>query len=278
MDSLNNLLSNLTSSTGSSPDKPKNKDTLSNVSSQNTNIDTNIKGMFTSLDIKNTNSQIDTERARMEMLLRAYQDDMKEEAEAPQNTIQSRNAYYESVYQNSASQLELYYNTEAIPLWQSLTQEKNKLIMSLNESIYFLQSQGVYLESLQTGSLDPVAGVTATAPEIDTPLRKSGFYRESDAMITMWTAIVNCILFTYGCILLFHFRNSLLEPTVLLTITLTFMSVFALDFILKLVFYIPEKIIGYLGWGYTPTDLSTWWYLWIPASLIAIYIIISSLL
>lgn len=276
MDGLNNFFSNLTSSAGNSPNK--NRDALSNVSSQNTNIDNNINGMLTSINNNSTNSQQDAERARIQTLLNNYQTDMREEAEAPQNTIQSRNAYYNSIYSNSSSQLELYYNTEAITLWQSLTQEKDNLILSLNESIYFLQSQTAYIESLQTGSLDPVAAVTATSPEIDTPLRKSEFYRKSDGLITMWTSIVNCIIFMYGCILLYHFRNSLLEPTVLLTIVLTFMSVFALEFILKFVFYIPEKIIGYLGWGYSPTDLSALWYLWIPAALIAIYIIISTLL
>ena len=276
MDGINQFLSTMTSSESSTVPAPT--DTLSQLAARNTQIDTTINGMVASLDVNNTNASVDTDRARMTTLLNTYQDRVREETNAPSNTIEARNAYFNAAYANSASQLTLYYNTEAAPLWLSLTQEKNEILSQLTESISFLQSQTLYLNSLNNGTISPNSPVDMTPPKIDTALRKSSMYQTSDADVMMWTNIINCVIFTYGCILLYHFRNNLLEPLVLLTVTVTFMSVFALDFILKLLFYIPEKIISYIGWGYNPVQYDKWWYLWIPASLIAIYIIISSLL
>lgn len=276
MDGINQFLSTMTSSDSSA--EPTVNDSLSQLSTRNTQIDTTINGMVASLNVNNTNASVDTDRARIATLLNTYQDRVREETNAPSNTIEARNAYFNAAYANSASQLTLYYNTEAAPLWLSLTQEKNEILSQLTESISFLQSQTLYLNSLNNGTISPDTPVDTTPPKIDTALRKSSMYQTSDADVMMWTNILNCVIFTYGCILLYHFRNSLLEPLVLLTVTVTFMSVFALDFILKLLFYIPEKIISYIGWGYNPVHYDKWWYLWIPASLIAIYIIISSLL
>ena len=250
---------------------------LSSLISTNGQIDTSVRGMNNALNIQLTNSQQDNERAYIQNLLNDYQDKIKQERDAPQNTRSARNNYYSYVYQNSDSQLALLYNSDAETLWQSLLQRKNAIMTQISESIYYLNSQNMFLESIQQGSLTPQFQEEIPV-QTDTAIRKTFFYKSSNASILFWTNIVNCIIFAYGCILLYVFRSNLLDITVLSTITLTFASVFALESILKLVYFIPSQIMGYLGWGYSQVEYAQWWYLWIPASLFGIYILFSSLL
>jgi hypothetical protein len=249
---------------------------LSSLISKNGQIDTTVNGMSKALNIKLTNSQEDDERAYTQTLLNEYQDRIKQERDAPENTNTAKYNYYSHVYQNSDSQLVLLYNTDAEPLWNSLIQRKNEIMTQISESIYYLNSQNMFLESIQQGSLTPEFKEDLPV-ETDTAIRKAFFYKSSDATILFWTNIINCIIFAYGCVLLYAFRSNLLDPTVLLTITLTFASVFALESIFKLVYFIPSQIVGYLGWGYSQVEFSNWWYLWVPAALLGIYILFSSL-
>lgn len=248
---------------------------FSSLISQNGQIDSTIRGMNNSLNIKLTNSEQDTERAYTQSLLTDYQDKVNQERDAPSNAREAKYKYYSHIYQNSDSQLALLYNTDAESLWSSFIQRKNAIMTQISESIYYLNSQTMYLESIKN---EPPPEFTETAPiETDTAMRKTLFYTSSNATIVFWTNIINCIIFAYGCVLLYAFRSNLLDITVLLTITLTFASVFALESILKLIYFIPSQIVGYLGWGYSQVDYSKWWYLWVPASLLGIYILFSSL-
>lgn len=249
---------------------------LSSLISKNSQIDSTVNRMNKALDIKLTNSQEDNERAYTQSLLNDYQDKMNQQREAPQNTREAKYNYYTHVYQNSDSQLALLYNTDAEPLWLSLIQRKNTIMAQISESIYYLNSQNMFLESIEKGSLTPEFKEEIPV-QTDTAVRKAQFYTSSNSTILFWTNIINCIIFAYGCILLYAFRSNLLDATVLLTITLTFASVFALESILTLVAFIPSQIISYLGWGYSQVEFSKWWYLWIPASLLGIYILFSSL-
>lgn len=242
--------------------------------SSNGEIDSTIRGMDNSLNIKLTNAQQDNERAYTQTLLSDYQDKVNQERDAPQNTNEAKYKYYSHIYQNSDSQLALLYNTDAESLWVSLIQRKNAIMSQISESIYYLNSQTMFLESIQQSSTPEFKEAPV---EIDTSMRKTSFYTSSNATILFWINIINCIIFAYGCILLYAFRSNLLDITVLLTITMTFASVFALESILKLIYFIPSQMVSYLGWGYSQVDFSKWWYLWIPASLLGIYILFSSL-
>lgn len=252
---------------------------LSSVVSQNTKIDKDIIGIDRALDRKITNSQIDDERAITQRLLTQYQENVNIERDAPQNTQESKYNYYRHLYKDSDSQLVLLYNAEADPIRRALVQEKTNLMTQINEGIYYLNSQSTFLESLQSGMVtQPDPGEEPTPKEKDTTLRKSSFYTSSNITVGVWTNIMNCIIFVYGFILLYAFRSNLLDPLVLISITMTFASVFVLESILKLLFYIPQQIFKFIGWGYSPIQFESWWYLWIPASLIGIYILFSAVL
>jgi hypothetical protein len=249
---------------------------FSSFISTNGNIDSSIREMGKSLNNQLTNAQQDSDRANVKSLFDEYQSKMAQERDAPQNTRDARNNYYSYVYQNSDSQLTLLYNTDAEPLWNLFIQRKNSIMTQISESIYYLNSQNMFLESIQQGTLTPQFQEEIPV-ETDTAMRKTSFYTSSNATIVFWTNIINCIIFAYGCVLMYVFRSNLLDITVLLTITLTFASVFALESILALVYFIPSQIMGYLGWGYSQVEFSNWWYLWVPASLLGIYILFSSL-
>jgi hypothetical protein len=252
---------------------------LSSVNSQNPKIDNDINSNTQALDRNITNSQMDDERAITQRLLAKYQENENIERDAPQNTQDSKYNYYRYLYKDSDSQLVLLYSTEAYPMRRALIQEKNNIMTQINQGIYYLNSQSSFLDALQTGTVtQPESEETITPKEKDTTLRKASFYASSTITVRVWTNIMNCIIFVYGFILLYAFRSNLLDPLVLMSITLTFASVFVLESILKFIFYIPQQIFKFIGWGYAPIQFETWWYLWIPASLIAIYILFSAVL
>jgi hypothetical protein len=252
---------------------------LSSVNSQNPKIDNDINSNIQAVDQNITNSQLDAGRARTGKLLAKWQEDMNIEKEASQNVRDSKFNYYGEVYKNSDSELALLYTTEAYPMRRALIQEKNNIMTQINQGIYYLNSQSSFLDALQTGTVtQPESEENITPKEKDTTLRKASFYASSTITVGVWTNIMNCIIFVYGFILLYAFRSNLLDPLVLMSITLTFASVFVLESILKFIFYIPQQIFKFIGWGYAPIQFETWWYLWIPASLIAIYILFSAVL
>lgn len=241
-------------------------------------IDSTLGNLFKSLDVNSTNAEIDLSRAELTKLLDNWRSADRAERDLSGNAQTARNNYFRYLYSNDDSQLTLFYNTEAEPLFQSLKDEKDAIIAQIDESNYFYNSQQQFLNSINSGTIDPNIVNTFTPPDINTRLRKSELYQTSGSLVNVWINIMNCIIFVYGVLLLYVFRDNLLDPLVLFTITLTFASVFVLEPMLKILYYIPESIFSYIGWGYTSVEFSKWWYLWVPASLIAIYIIISSLL
>jgi hypothetical protein len=241
-------------------------------------IDSTLDSLSKMLDVNTTNAQVDESRAELTKLMNIWMDADRQERDLSGNSREARRNYFRYLYSNDNAQLKLFYNTEAEPLFQSLKDEKDAIIAQIDESNYFYNSQQQFLSSINSGTIDPNIVASFNPPDINTRLRKSELYQKSDSMVNIWTNIMNCIILVYGFILLYVFRNNLLDPLVLLTITLTFASVFILEPMLKFLYYIPASIFSYIGWGYTSVEFSKWWYLWIPASLIAIYIIISSLL
>jgi hypothetical protein len=241
-------------------------------------IDSTLLGLSKMVDVNTTNSEVDESRAQLTTLMNNWRDADRQKKEISGTAKEARNTYFKYLYSNDISQLRLFYNTEAEPLFKALKNKKNSIITQIEESIYFYNSQQQFLNSINSGTIDPNVVTSFTPPDINTRLRKSELYQNSDFMVNVWTNIMNCIIFVYGLILLYVFRSNLLDPLILFTITLTFASVFILEPMLKFLYYIPESIFSYIGWGYTSVEFSKWWYLWIPASLIAIYIIISSLL
>jgi len=241
-------------------------------------IDSTLDSLSKMLDVNTTNAQVDESRAELTKLMNIWMDADRQERDLSGNSREARRNYFRYLYSNDNAQLKLFYNTEAEPLFQSLKDEKDAIIAQIDESNYFYNSQQQFLSSINSGTIDPNIVASFNPPDINTRLRKSELYQKSDSMVNIWTNIMNCIILVYGFILLYVFRNNLLDPLVLLTITLTFASVFILEPMLKFLYYIPASIFSYIGWGYTSIEFSKWWYLWIPASLIAIYIIISSLL
>jgi hypothetical protein len=241
-------------------------------------IDSTLDSLSKMLDVNTTNAEVDESRAELTKLMNIWMDADRQERDLSGNSREARRNYFRYLYSNDNAQLKLFYNTEAEPLFQSLKDEKDAIIAQIDESNYFYNSQQQFLSSINSGTIDPNIVASFNPPDINTRLRKSELYQNSDSMVNIWTNIMNCIILVYGFILLYVFRNNLLDPLVLLTITLTFASVFILEPMLKFLYYIPASIFSYIGWGYTSVEFSKWWYLWIPASLIAIYIIISSLL
>ena len=245
-------------------------------------IDLNIKKLQTRMDVNNTNEAADEKNAALNNLYDKFIDAKKVEDQAPSDRKDAEEAYYKHVYGDSyQSQMNTWYYTEASQLRTQLTQQKNGIITQINQGILYLKSQLTYLNQLER-----ITGVVsgkkteeeAKTESTSTSIRKAGFFGSSDVLVVMWSNIMNCIIFVYGCLLLFVLRTRLKEPLVAMTILATFMSVFALDFLLKFLYILPSLFIQYVGWGYSPVEFSQWWYLWIPASLIAIYIIISSIL
>lgn len=241
-------------------------------------IDSSLGNLSKMLDVNTTNAEVDESRAELKKLMDIWVDSERQERDLPGNSLEARHNYFKYLYSNDTSQLRLFYNTEAEPLFNSLKTKKDAIIAQIDESNYFYNSQQQFLNSINSGTIDPNIITSFNPPDINTTLRKSELYQTSDSMVNVWTNIMNCIIFVYGLILLYVFRSNLLDPLVLFTITLTFASVFVLEPMLKILYYIPESIFSYIGWGYTSVEFSKWWYLWVPASLIAIYIIISSLL
>jgi len=252
------------------------------ATTQSNDIDSAIKTLQERLNTKFTNAQSDTERAKIQALMDKLTDARKIERAAPGSRKDAEEEYYRYLYGDSyRNQMKMWYQTESQQLMTQLVQQKNAIISQVNEGIYYLTSQMTYLEQL-----DRVAGMPSgkqTVTEIKqestaTSIRKAGFFGSSDGNVLFWTSLMNCIIFVYGCLLVYVLRNNLTDPIVVLTVLATFASVFALDFILKFVYIIPSFFIQYIGWGYSPVEFSKWWYLWGPAFLIAMYIIISSIL
>lgn len=254
-------------------------DVLINLSDQ---IDLQIKNLQARLDVNNTNAEADAENAILNKLFARFVDAKKIEKQAPSDRKEAEEAYYRHVYGDAyQSQMNMWYYTEASQLQNQLVQQKNGIMNQINEGILYLTSQLTYLKQLERITGLPSGKLTVEEVKLEstaTAIRKAGFFGSSDAIVVMWSNIMNCIIFVYGCLLLFVMRNNLTDPLVLMTILATFMSVFALDFLLKFLYILPSQFIQYVGWGYSPVEFSNWWYLWIPASLIAIYIIISSIL
>lgn len=254
-------------------------DVLINLSNQ---IDVDLKNLQTRLDTNTTNEQADLKRAELSDLLAKLNDAKRAEQSAPGDRKDAEEAYYKYLYGDAyQSQMSMWYYTEVYQLQSQLTQQKNSVMNQINEGILYLTSQLIYLKELERITGLPSGKQTVEEIKLEstaTSIRKAGFFGSSDVIVVMWSNIMNCIIFVYGCLLLFVMRNKLTEPLVLITILATFMSVFALDFLLKLLYILPSLFIQYVGWGYSPVEFSQWWYLWIPASLIAIYIIISSIL
>ena len=252
------------------------------LSSDFNNTEASIRDLEKRLDSKFTNAQSDEERARLKKLMDRLTDAKKVERAAPTERKYAEEEYYKYLYGDSyRNQMKMWYATEAEQVGIKQMQQKNAVLTQINEGIFYLTSQLTYLEQL-----DRIAGVPSGAKTVEevkqentaTSIRKAGFFGESDQTILIWTNIMNCIIFVYGCLLLVVLRNNLTEPLTLITILATFASVFALDFVLKFLYIIPSLFIQYIGWGYSPVEFSNWWYLWIPASLIGMYIIISSIL
>ena len=241
-------------------------------------LDADLDNLGTMLNANYSNKDSNNARAATSTLYNNMVQANRNEKDAPGNARDATNAYYASVYESDDSQLRVYYNAEAEPLFQALKTEKDALVGQISQGIYYYGSQLSFLESIERGTIEPGVVISTNPPEINTTLRKSEGYQLSDTMVLIWTNIMNCIIFVYACLLLYVFRNNLLDPLVLLTITMTFAAVFVLEPMLKIIYYIPESIFSYIGWGYSSVEFSKWWYLWIPASLAAIYIIISSLL
>jgi hypothetical protein len=255
---------------------------MNTIISNSNQIDADIKSLETRLDVKNTLAQSDEKNAELKKLQEKLKEARNIEKAAPVDRKDAEEAYYKYVYGDAyKNQMNMWYYTEANQLQTQLLQQKNGVMSQINEGLLYLSSQMVYLKQLER-----VAGMSSGAKTVEevkqestaTAIRKAGFFGSSDATVVMWSNILNCIIFVYGCILLFVMRNNLTDPLVLITILATFMSVFALDFLLKLVYMIPSFFLQYIGWGYSPVEFSNWWYLWIPAVFIAIYIIISSIL
>lgn len=242
------------------------------------NIDSTLNDLTKRMDINYTNKDSDRDRAANTTLLNEMTQAILAEQAAPENTRTATTNYYRSIYNEDDQQLTLYYNAEAEPLFAALKLEKDALVGQISEGIYYYGSQLLFIDSIKNGTVGPSEVMITDPPEINTTIRKSDGYQTSDGLVMIWTNIMNCIIFVYACLLLYVFRNNLLDPMVMFTITLTFACVFVLEPMLKIIYFIPEAIFSYLGWGYSPVEFSKWWYLWIPASLIAIYIIISTLL
>jgi len=254
-------------------------DVLINISDQ---IDLQIKQLQNRLDVNNTNEEADAQNAELNALLAKFVNAKRVEEQAPNERKEAEEAYYRELYGDAyQNQMNMWYYTESSQLETQLIQQKNSVMNQINEGILYLTSQLIYLKQLERITGLPSGKQTVEEVKIEstaTAIRKAGFFGSSDAIVIMWSNILNCVIFVYGCLLLFVMRNNLTDPLVLLTILATFMSVFALDFLLKLFYILPSQFIQYVGWGYSPVEFSQWWYLWIPASLIAIYIIISSIL
>ena len=255
---------------------------MDSIISKSNQIDLDLKNLQTRMDTKLTNAQSDEARAKIQRLRDKLRDARKVENSAPSDRKEAEEEYYKYIYGDAyQSQMSMWYYTEANQLRTQLVRQKDGLMAQINQGILYLTSQLTYLQQLER-----VAGMPSgkkTVEEIKqestaTSIRKAGFFGSSDATVLFWSNIMNCIIFVYGCLLLFVLRNNLTEPRVMITILLTFCSVFALDFTLKMLYLIPSWFIQYIGWGYAPVEFSEWWYLWVPAVLIAIYIIISSIL
>jgi len=245
-------------------------------------IDFKIKNLQTRLDVNNTNEEADLENAALNDLMAKLIEARRAEQAAPGDRKDAEEAYYKYLYGDAyQSQMNMWYYTEISQLQIQYIQQKNAIMTQINEGILYLSSQLIYLKELERITGIPSGKQTVEEIKLEstaTAIRKAGFFGSSDAIVVMWSNILNCIIFVYGCLLLFVMRNNLTDPLTLMTILATFMSVFALDFLLKFLYVLPSLFIQYVGWGYSPVEFSQWWYLWIPASLIAIYIIISSIL
>jgi hypothetical protein len=254
-------------------------DVLINLSNT---IDFKIKNLQTRLDVNNTNEEADLENSALNDLMAKLIEARRTEQSAPGDRKDAEEAYYKYLYGDAyQSQMNMWYYTEISQLQVQYIQQKNAIMTQINEGILYLSSQLIYLKELERITGIPSGKQTVEEIKLEstaTAIRKAGFFGSSDAIVVMWSNILNCIIFVYGCLLLFVMRNNLTEPLTLMTILATFMSVFALDFLLKFLYVLPSMFIQYVGWGYSPVEFSQWWYLWIPASLIAIYIIISSIL
>jgi len=219
-------------------------DELINLSNE---IDVEIKNLKDRLDVNTTNAQDDANRATLQSLYDKLTDAKMVEKTAPGNRQDAEVAYYKYVYGDKyQSQLGMWYYTESSQLYIQLVQQKNGVMTQINEGILYLSSQLTYLKQLER-----VAGLPSGKQSVEeiklestaTSIRKAGFFGESDAMVLIWTNIMNCIIFVYGCLLLFVLRTKLTEPKVFITILITFMSVFALDFFLKFIYVISSLFI-----------------------------------
>lgn len=243
-------------------------------------VDSDINAMITNIQNQLTNSQSDANRATLNTLLAQLTAARATEMSAPAQRRSAEQAYYTYIYgDNYLPQLQQWYQTDLTPIVSNVVAQKVALLTQINEGINYLTTQLTYLDRLRADTGAPVGNhTTPVVHDTATDFRRAVQYQSSSKTINVWTNIINCIIVAYGCILIYVFRTRLTEPLILGTIIITFLSAIALDFILKFVYFIPGLFVKYVGWGYSPLNFSPWWYLMIPASLVLLYIIISTVL
>ena len=180
---------------------------------------------------------------------------------------------------NPEEVLRTYYETEAGVLQDQWVKKGNDKFGPASDAIRYLTSQRTYVA--KPVSSDTFNSETVADPKkdnINTMYRKSELYAKQDAIVMIWTNIMNGIILSYAIVMVYDLRSNLLSPIVGGTIALTFASVFMLDKIVYALYQIPAYVIQYVGWGADSIHTTAWLYVYVPLVAILLYIIIYNLI
>jgi hypothetical protein len=173
----------------------------------------------------------------------------------------------------------IQYQKDAVEMKKTMLAKHEEQMSIMNESILYSESQEMYLKNLSDVTSTLAKKIKELIGEVrkdsvNTNNRKTYYTELAEKHLSSWTTTCNFILLAFVFSLAYEYRNVINQPIIWGTLLTILIFIFSLRYIISLLSKIPTSLSIYTEWGYDPNESKIFWLLFIPFTLLLIYILI----